>query len=129
MSTRRGSRSWCLTPSRLRALIAAALERGLAALTEVHAPEEVSVALDAGADLIGVNARDLHTLVMDAGRAQRVLESLPPSVTKVHLSGIRDETQISAVARTGVDAALVGECLMREDEPSQLLGRLVAAGA
>ena len=119
----------CLAPSRLQALIAAALERGLAALTEVHAPEEVSVALDAGADLIGVNARDLHTLVMDAGRAQRVLESLPPSVTRVHLSGIRDETQISAVARTGIDAALVGECLMRQDDPSQLLGRLVAAGA
>lgn len=118
----------CLTPARLQALIAAALSRGLAPLTEVHAPEEVSVALDAGAELIGVNARDLQTLVMDAGRAERVLRSLPPSVTKVHLSGIRDEAQISAVARSGVDAALVGECLMRQDDPAPLLGRLVAAG-
>lgn len=119
----------CLTPSRLQTLIGAALSRGLAALTEVHAPEEVSIALDAGAQLIGVNARDLQTLVMDAGRAERVLESLPPSVTKVHLSGIRDETQLSAVARAGIDAALIGECLMRQDDPSQLLQRLAAAGA
>jgi indole-3-glycerol phosphate synthase len=118
----------CLSPARLQALIAAAVSRGLAALTEVHAPEEVRVALDAGADLIGVNARDLQTLVMDAGRAERVLESLPPTVTKVHLSGLRDETQISAVARTGIDAALIGECLMRQDDPTDLLTRLVAAG-
>ena len=89
----------------------------------------MSVALDSGAELIGVNARDLGTLVMDAGRAQRVLEALPPSITRVHLSGIRDETQISAVARTGVDAALVGECLMRQDDPSRLLERLVAAAS
>jgi indole-3-glycerol phosphate synthase len=117
----------CLEPGRVGQLLRAAAERGLAVLTEVHAPEEVPVALDAGAQLIGVNARDLDTLVLDAARAERILAELPAGVTRVHLSGIRDEAQIRACARSGADAALIGECLMRQDDPVPLLRRLVAA--
>jgi indole-3-glycerol phosphate synthase len=117
----------CLEPARLATLLRASAERGLVALTEIHGAEEARVALDAGATLIGVNARDLDTLKLDAALAERVLDSLPRHVTAVHLSGIRDERQLAAVAGSRTDAALIGECLMREDDPEPLLRRLVGA--
>jgi indole-3-glycerol phosphate synthase len=119
----------CLEPARLRALAGAARERGLEVLAEVHAPAEVPVVLAAGARLVGVNARDLDTLVLNAAQAERILSDLPASVTRLHLSGLRTEAQVSAVAASRVDAALIGECLMRQDDPTELLGRLVAAGS
>jgi len=117
----------CLEPAALARLARGAAERGLAVLTEVYAPEEVPVALDAGARLIGVNARNLDTLELDSARAERILAELPADVTRVHLSGIQDEARVRACARSGADAALIGECLMRQDDPEPLLARLVAA--
>jgi len=119
----------CLPPARFAELAAAARERELEVLAEVCAAEEVPVVLDAGATLVGVNARDLDTLVMNAALAQRVLRELPGSVTRVHLSGLRAEADVRAVAASPADAALIGESLMREDDPTALLARLVAAGA
>jgi len=119
----------CLEPSRLRALAKAARERGLEVLAEVHAPAEVPVVLDAGATLIGVNARDLDNLEMHAEQARRVLAELPDGVTRVHLSGLSTEDQVRAVAASPTDAVLIGECLMRQDDPIPLLQRLVDAGA
>jgi indole-3-glycerol phosphate synthase len=119
----------CLTPLRLAQLVAAATARGLVSLVEVHAPEEVPVALDAGATLIGVNARDLETLEMDAPRARRVLESLPDGVTRLHLSGIHTPDQLAELARSTAHAALLGETLMRLDDPRDLLRDLAAAAA
>lgn len=119
----------CLEPARLRALAKGARERGLEVLAEVHAPSEVPVVLDAGATLVGVNARDLDTLEMRAEQARRILAELPEGVTRVHLSGLSNEEQVQAVASSGADAALIGECLMRQDDPTALLQRLVAAGS
>lgn len=119
----------CLHPTQLSTLMRAAAERGLAVLTEVYLPAEVPLALDAGAEMIGVNARDLHTLVMDAPGARQILAALPDGVARVHLSGIRDVGQVSEVARSRADAALIGEVLMREDDPAELLGKLVAAAS
>jgi indole-3-glycerol phosphate synthase len=118
----------CLAPARLRSLVKAARDRGLEVLVEVHAPAEVPVVLGAGATLVGVNARDLDTLAMHTEQAQRVLADLPAGVTRVHLSGLHTEAHVRAIARSRADAALIGECLMREDEPTELLARLVAAG-
>jgi indole-3-glycerol phosphate synthase len=118
----------CLEPSRLRALAQAARERGLEVLAEVHAPAEVPMVLDAGATLIGVNARDLDTLEMHAEQARRVLAELPAGVTRVHLSGLSTEDHVRTIAASRTDAALIGECLMRQDDPTPLLQRLVAAG-
>jgi indole-3-glycerol phosphate synthase len=118
----------CLEPARLRSLAEAARARGLAVLVEVHAPAEVPVVIEAGATLIGVNARDLDTLVMHSDQAQRILVELPSEVTRVHLSGLRTEAQVGAVAASPADAALIGECLMRQDDPTELLARLVSAG-
>jgi indole-3-glycerol phosphate synthase len=117
----------CVSPQRLSELLAAAAARGLAVLTEVYTPEEVPVALDAGAEVIGVNARDLQTLVLDRGRAVKTLAALPERCVRLHLSGLRDERQVAEVADSRADAALIGECLMREDDPVPLLARLVQA--
>jgi indole-3-glycerol phosphate synthase len=119
----------CLSAARVGALVRAARERELEPFVEIVDEAEARVALDAGATLIGVNARDLDTLKMDAARAARTLASLPASVVSVHLSGISTPEAVTAVARGPAHAALVGEVLMREDEPAPLLERLVAAAA
>lgn len=119
----------CLSQAELVQLVQGARERELVPFVEVATEEEVSRALDSGADLIGVNARDLDTLAMDAERAGRVLRSLPPSVTRVHLSGLSKPEDLAAIVRNGADAALVGEALMRQDDPEPLLSALTRAAS
>jgi len=111
---------------RLSALVSAAKERGLEPLVEVTTTDELDVAVRARARVVGVNARDLDTLAMDRTRTRSVLASIPPDVVGVHLSGLRTEADVQDVAASGVDAALVGEALMRQDDPSALLGQMVA---
>jgi indole-3-glycerol phosphate synthase len=118
-----------VSPARLAELAAGARERGLEPLVEVAEEPELEAAAAAGARVVGVNARDLDTLVMDAARAARVLAAVPEGAVRVHLSGVKTPDDVRAIARARVDAALVGEALMREDDPSPLLSRLVAAAA
>ena len=117
----------CVTPERTRALVQGAQQRELVPFVEVATEAELRVALDAGADLIGVNARDLDTLVMDAERAARVLHAIPDGVVRVHLSGLSRPEDITRLRQTPADAALVGEALMRADDPEPLLRSLAAA--
>ena len=117
----------CLAPARVEALISAARERELEPFVEVATDEEVRVALDAGATLVGVNARDLDTLVMDGARAARIIEGLPPSIVSAHLSGLGTAEAVAKVARGPTHAALIGETLMRQDDAEPLLRRLVEA--
>jgi indole-3-glycerol phosphate synthase len=117
----------CLAPARVSALIAAAKSRELVPFVEVLTEEELSIALDGGAELVGVNARDLDTLVMDAARAARVLSAIPANVVRVRLSGLSKPEDVSRVRQSGADAALVGEALMRQDDPEPLLRALAAA--
>jgi indole-3-glycerol phosphate synthase len=117
----------CLTPERMRALVEAARQRELVPFVEVATEEELRVALDAGSDLIGVNARDLDTLVMDAARAARVLGAIPSGVVRAHLSGLSKPEDVLRIRESGADAALVGEALMRADDPEPLLRSLAAA--
>lgn len=119
----------CIPAERLKPLVAAARERTLVPFVEVVDEREVELALAAGADLIGVNARDLDTLAMDARRAERVLAALPDSVTRVHLSGVGGEADVRKLLGSRADAALIGEVLMRQDDPEPLLRRLSAAAA
>ncbi len=100
---------------------------GLESLVEVVTEEELAWALDAGAKLVGVNARDLDTLVMDAERAGRVLEATPPACIPVYFSGLKAPGDVRRIAASHAHAALVGETLMREDDPRALLRSLVAA--
>jgi len=117
----------CLAPERVAPLVRAARERDLEPFVEVATEDEIPLALDAGATLVGVNARDLDTLKMDADRAGRMLVALPPAVVSVHLSGLRTPADVAAVARGTAHAALIGETLMRQDDPEPLLRSLVLA--
>ncbi|HVR21571.1 MAG TPA: indole-3-glycerol phosphate synthase TrpC [Polyangiaceae bacterium] len=117
----------CVAQGRLRAIIEGARARELEPLVEITNDDEARVALDAGATIIGVNARDLDTLVMDAERAKRTLAALPDAVTKVHLSGLATPADVEKVQKTPAHAALIGETLMRADDPEPLLRSLVQA--
>jgi indole-3-glycerol phosphate synthase len=116
-----------LSPGEVAELIALATSVGLDALVEVHDEREAEQALTAGATLIGVNQRDLITFDVDPGRASRVARTLPESVTRVAESGIRDEEDVRRLAEAGFDAVLVGEALVRSDDPGTAVRNLSGA--
>ena len=113
----------------LREIVDACRARGLEAFVEIVDEAELARALDVGARVIGVNARDLDTLVMDAERTARVLAKIPEACVAVHLSGLRAPDDVARAAGSRADAALLGESLMREDDPSVLLKRMLARAA
>ena len=102
---------------------------GMTALVEVHDAEEARRAVDAGARVVGVNARDLTTLDVDRTTFARVAPAIPSGVVKVAESGVRGPHDVMEYARAGADAVLVGEALVTDDAPRQSVADLVAAGA
>jgi indole-3-glycerol phosphate synthase len=110
---------------RVRGIVEAIRHRGLEPFVEVIDEDELAIALDAGARVIGVNARDLDTLAMDADRAHRIIEAIPAEVVAVHFSGLKTGIDAARIAASRADAALVGEVLMRRDDPAPLLTDLV----
>ncbi|WNB86860.1 indole-3-glycerol phosphate synthase TrpC [Cellulomonas sp. ATA003] len=102
---------------------------GMTALVEVHDTEEVARAVDAGARVVGVNARDLKTLEVDPGTFARVSPAIPDGLVKIAESGVRGPHDVMEFARAGADAVLVGEALVTDDAPRQSVADLVAAGA
>lgn len=102
---------------------------GLAVLVEVHDADEVDRAVDAGARVIGVNARDLRTLQVDRGTFARVAPLIPDGIVKVAESGVRGPHDVLEYARHGADAVLVGESLVTGGDPRAAVADLVAAGA
>ncbi len=100
---------------------------GLTALVEVFNEEDVSRALDAGADVIGVNHRDLQTFEEDPSATARLRPIIPEGVVVVGESAISTRGDVQALEDIGVDAILVGEALVRADDPAakirELLGR------
>lgn len=111
----------------LRTLVAGSRARSLTPIVEVVDEGELDRALAAGADVIGVNARDLSTLVMDKDRAARVIAAIPRTVVRLWFSGVSTADEVRALAHTDIDGALIGESLMRQDDPSELLRAMVAA--
>jgi indole-3-glycerol phosphate synthase len=102
---------------------------GMTALVEVHTEEEATRALDAGAKVIGVNARDLHTLDVDRSTFERIAPGLPSSVLKIAESGVRGPLDLIEYAAAGADAVLVGESLVTGADPRHAVAELVTAGA
>jgi indole-3-glycerol phosphate synthase len=102
-----------LEPPQLASLRERAQELGLAALVEVHNAQELDTALDAGAELIGINNRDLTTLQVDVGTSLALAPRVPPGHTIVAESGFTTRAELDELAAAGVDAALIGEALMR----------------
>jgi indole-3-glycerol phosphate synthase len=113
-----------LDEARLRALLAEAGEAGLDALVEVHDAEEAAIAAAAGATLVGVNARNLATLEVDPGRFAEIRADLPAGAVVVAESGIRNRADVEVVEAAGADAVLVGESLVRSDDPAAAVAAL-----
>lgn len=112
----------------LHALLDRVESLGMTALVEVHTEEECDRALEAGAGLIGVNARNLHTLEVDRSVFGRIAPGLPTDVLRVAESGVRGPGDLLTYAGWGADAVLVGEGLVTSGDPQAAVRSLVAAG-
>jgi indole-3-glycerol phosphate synthase len=113
-----------LQPAELRALRRRCDELGLDALVEVHDEAELETALAAGADLVGINNRDLKTFEVDLAVSERLAPRVPKDVVLVAESGISRYADVERLERAGAHAVLVGEALMREPDLGAALSRL-----
>jgi indole-3-glycerol phosphate synthase len=116
-----------LAPGRLGALLRHAESRGLEALVEVHDEAEVDRALEAGASMVGVNNRDLGTLLVDSGLALRLRPRIPAGVVCVAESGVKTRDDVRRVEAAGFDAVLIGEALSTSPDPRVSLRELMGS--
>ncbi|HKX00404.1 MAG TPA: indole-3-glycerol phosphate synthase TrpC [Bryobacteraceae bacterium] len=110
----------------IRTLRALALQYGMAAVVEVHSQREVRAAVEAGADIIGVNNRDLKTFQVSLETSLRLAEEIPENVLKISESGIQSPDDIRRLADAGFNGFLVGESLLTSASPAAALRRLIA---
>jgi indole-3-glycerol phosphate synthase len=118
-----------LEQSALVSLVERAQSIGLLPLVEVHADEELERAVEAGATVIGVNARNLATLELDRSVFTRIAPRIPEGVVKIAESGVRGPHDLLQYAASGADAVLVGESLVTEKDPRAAVADLVTAGS
>jgi indole-3-glycerol phosphate synthase len=118
-----------LEQNQLESLVERAVSIGLVPLVEVHDEEQIERAVAAGASLIGVNARDLNTLEVDRDTFARIAPRIPDDVVRVAESGVRGPHDVFELAKQGADVVLVGESLVRGDDPRSAVADLVSAGA
>lgn len=102
---------------------------GMNALVETHTDEEIERALRVGARIIGVNVRNLKTLDVDRDNFARLAGSIPDSVVIVAESGIRDSNDVALYGAHGADAVLVGEALVKDNDPVTALRTFIEAGS
>ncbi|HEY1206367.1 MAG: indole-3-glycerol phosphate synthase TrpC [Bryobacteraceae bacterium] len=113
-----------LPAPRLRQLREYAARFGLAALVEVHDETELASALDSGAQLIGVNNRNLHTFEVNLDTSVRLAPLIPAGIVKVSESGIRSAEDVCRLQQAGFQAFLIGEHLMRSKDRRHALQNL-----
>ena len=99
-------------------------ELGLSALVETHDEDEVQMALECGARVIGVNNRNLKDFSVDTGNSRRLREMIPGDVIFVSESGVKEAADVALLREIGADAVLVGETLMRAEDKKQKLDEL-----
>ncbi len=114
-----------LEAERLAELIVAASDLGMDSLVEVHDEDEVETAVEAGAEVIGINNRDLHSLEVDVETTFRLLADVPAGTVVVAESGITHAGDVERLETAGVDAILVGEALMRADDTARAVRELL----
>jgi indole-3-glycerol phosphate synthase len=102
---------------------------GMTALVEVHNEAETDRAIEAGARVIGINARNLKTLEVDRSTFARLAPRVPPGIVKVAESGVRGPHDVLEYAQAGASAVLVGESLVIGGRPREAVADLIAAGA
>lgn len=115
-----------LSPAELTKLLCLSKEVNLDVLCEVHDEKELTRALDAGSDFIGVNSRDLRTFQVDLNTALRLGQLIPKHVISVAESGIDSGQDIMRLRGAGYQAFLIGEALMKAERPGEALRRLLA---
>jgi indole-3-glycerol phosphate synthase len=105
----------------LETYLALSRELGLAALTEAHDEAEIEKAVGCGAEIIGVNNRNLKDFSVDFDNAARLRDRIPAGCVYVAESGVKTPADVERLQQIGADAALVGETLMRANDPAEML--------
>ena len=113
-----------LDDEKLSELLAEARGLGLDALVETHSEEEIKRAVAVGADIIGVNCRDLSNFTVDVSISERLLKAIPDGIVKVAESGIKTSADIARLRAAGANAFLIGTALMKSTDPAKLLSIL-----
>ncbi len=113
-----------LSPNQIKEFLSIGQELGMRALVEVHNEEDLEKVLQTPAEIIGINNRDLKTFRTDISTTQRLAPSIPSEKVVVSESGIHNRAQIEKLKAIGVHAFLVGEALMRENNPGEKLREL-----
>ncbi len=113
-----------LSPGHLSELMALAAESWMQCLVEVHDEDEMKTALDVGAEIVGVNNRNLHTFVTDLAVAERLVPMVPNGKVAVAESGISSRADVDRMGEAGAHAVLVGEALVTSDDPGAKLREL-----
>lgn len=113
-----------LTEKELAEYLAICESLGMSALIEVHNAAEISMAIHAGARIIGVNNRNLNDFSVDMANSSRLRELVPPEILFVAESGIKTAADVQTMREIGADAVLIGELLMRAENSSAMLAEL-----
>lgn len=113
-----------LDRSQLFELLSIAGELGMQALVETHNEAEIDKALLAGADIIGINNRDMQTFEVSLETTERLAKLIPRSCVRVAESGLTSRQDVERMAACGMDAILVGSHLMRQPDPGKALSTL-----
>ena len=114
-----------LSPDELQRLAAFAAGLGLDTLVEVHDAGELRVAIDSGARVIGVNNRNLRTLVVDVHASETLVSMMPKGVVAVSESGLKTSADLSRLSGLGYGAFLIGERFMTAPDPGAALAQLL----
>ena len=114
-----------LSPEELSSLRAKAAALGLDALVEVHSHDELNVAIDAGATIVGVNNRNLRTLAVDVHASEALAARMPKGVLPISESGLKSADDLKRLRALGYQAFLIGERFMSEPVPGTALKKLL----
>ncbi len=117
-----------LTSGDLRALHREARRVGLQVLVEVHDEAELDAAVKAGAEIIGINNRDLRTFAVTLETTRRLAPKIPPGALGVCESGIQTREDLDEISRWGIHCFLIGEALMSAADPGERLAALIGGG-
>jgi indole-3-glycerol phosphate synthase len=115
-----------LGPGALESMMDAARALGLETIVEIRTEEELKRALDAGAEIVGINNRDLETLVIDPATCERLLPLIPRAVTAIAESGMSTVAAVQRAASFGADAVLVGSSVSSADDPESVVRHLAS---
>ena len=113
-----------LTPQQMESYLEVCESLGLSALVEAHDESEIEMALNAGARIIGVNNRNLKDFTVDTENSRKLRDMVPSDLVFVSESGVRTAEDVAAIAKSGADAVLIGETLMRAENKTEKLAEL-----